>query len=130
MVDIMYTVQPADEVEGLLAIARRLYGDASRWPEIYEANQAVIGSNPTAVWAGQQLRIPGLESAQSGHVSIYVVQSADVHGGLMGIAHRLCGDPERWREVYAFNKGVIGDPPGHLQAGQRLIIPLAGNDVG
>ena len=44
MVDLTYTVQPADEAEGLLAIARRLYGDPSRWPEIYEANQAIIGT--------------------------------------------------------------------------------------
>jgi nucleoid-associated protein YgaU len=56
MVDLTYTytVQPEDEADGLLAIARRLYNDPSRWPEIYEANQAVIGNNPTAVWAGQQ----------------------------------------------------------------------------
>jgi len=125
MVDLAYTytVQPADEAEGLLAIARRLYGDPSRWPEIYEANQVVIGNNPTAIWAGQQLRIPGLDSARQGHARIYVVQPADVHGGLVGIARQLCGDPERWREVYALNKGVIGDSPDHLQAGQRLIIP-------
>jgi nucleoid-associated protein YgaU len=118
-----YTVQPADEAEGLLGIARRLYGDPCRWPEIYEANQVVIGNNPTAVWAGQQLRILGLDCAPHGQARIYVVQPADVHGGLMGIAGQLCGDPERWREVYAFNKGVIGDSPDHLQAGQRLIIP-------
>lgn len=123
MVDLTYTVQPADEAEGLLAIARRLYGDPSRWPEIYEASQAIIGTNPTVVRAGQQLRVPGLGSAPNEPVRVYVVQPADVHGGLRDIACRHCGDAERWREVYALNKGVIGDSPDHLQAGQWLILP-------
>lgn len=44
----------------------------------------------------------------------YTVQPADEAEGLTGIARQSCGDPERWREVYAFNKGVIGDSPDHL----------------
>jgi hypothetical protein len=39
-------------------IARKVYGDPLRWPEIYAANVAIIGSNPDLIFPGQVLRIP------------------------------------------------------------------------
>jgi nucleoid-associated protein YgaU len=119
-----YTVQPADPGEGLEGIARRLYGDAGRWVEIYDANRFVIGTNPAVVRAGQQLVIPRLCAAGPGAGGrVYVVRAADVAGGLPGIARRLYGDAGRWRELYAVNRGTVGDDPDRLQAGQRLITP-------
>ena len=50
-----YTVVSGDS---LSAIAKREYGDASKWHQIYEANRDTI-SNPDLIHPGQKLRIPG-----------------------------------------------------------------------
>ena len=42
----------------LSKIVKKVYGDAKRWPEIYEANKDIIGSNPNIIHGGQKLRIP------------------------------------------------------------------------
>lgn len=42
----------------LSSIAAHFYGDANRWQEIYNANQAAIGANPNMIQAGIQLNIP------------------------------------------------------------------------
>jgi len=50
-----YVVKDGDY---LSKIAKEIYGDAKRWPEIYEANKALIGDNPNIIHAGQKLLIP------------------------------------------------------------------------
>lgn len=50
-----YTVKPGDS---LWAIARRVYGNGSKWRVIYDANRNVIGKNPNLIYPGQVLRIP------------------------------------------------------------------------
>ncbi len=52
-----YVVQKNDS---LWKIARKLYGDANKWPLIYRANQDKI-KNPNLIYAGQQLQIPQLK---------------------------------------------------------------------
>ncbi|WP_327087489.1 hypothetical protein OIE66_34950 [Nonomuraea sp. NBC_01738] len=42
----------------LQELARKVYGDANRWPEIYTANRDAIGDDPRAVKRGQLLKIP------------------------------------------------------------------------
>ncbi len=42
----------------LSRIAQETLGDAKRWPEIYEYNKDVLGTNPNNVRAGMELRIP------------------------------------------------------------------------
>lgn len=49
-----YTVVSGDS---LSAIAKREYGDASKWHAIYEANRDTI-QNPDLIHPGQKLRIP------------------------------------------------------------------------
>ena len=44
--------------DSLSKIAKALYGDAKRWPEIYEANKALVGDNPNLIHPGQKLVIP------------------------------------------------------------------------
>ena len=41
----------------LSAIAKRQYGDASKWQAIYQANKDVI-SNPDLIYPGQKIKIP------------------------------------------------------------------------
>jgi nucleoid-associated protein YgaU len=52
---ITYVIQRG---ETLSHIAQHYYADASRWNVIYEANRAVIGSNPHMVRAGLRIEIP------------------------------------------------------------------------
>jgi nucleoid-associated protein YgaU len=49
-----YTVVAGDS---LSKIAKRHYGDANKWPRIYEANRDQI-KNPDLIHPGQQLKIP------------------------------------------------------------------------
>lgn len=42
----------------LIKIAERHYGDWTKWVDIYNANKAVIGSNPDLIYPGQVLVLP------------------------------------------------------------------------
>ncbi len=49
-----YVIQTGDT---LGKIAKAMYGDASRWQEIYQANKDVI-ANPDVIQVGVELKIP------------------------------------------------------------------------
>jgi len=49
-----YTVKPGDT---LSKIAQQVYGDASKYPRIFEANQPML-KDPDKIYPGQVLRIP------------------------------------------------------------------------
>lgn len=42
----------------LWGIAQSVYGDGTKWPQIYAANKAAIGNNPNLIYAGTKLVIP------------------------------------------------------------------------
>jgi nucleoid-associated protein YgaU len=44
--------------DSLSKIAKKIYGDAGRWKEIFEANKDTI-KNPDLIHPGQILKIPG-----------------------------------------------------------------------
>ena len=50
----MYTVKSGDS---LSKIAKQHYGDASKYPRIFEANRPML-SDPDKIYPGQVLRIP------------------------------------------------------------------------
>ena len=50
-----YTVKSGD---CLWNIAKKYYGDGSKYKKIYEANKKTIGSNPNKIYPGQVLTIP------------------------------------------------------------------------
>jgi LysM repeat protein len=50
-----YTVKPGDTLSG---IAKDQLGDAERWPEIYDLNQASI-ADPDLIYPGQTFKLPG-----------------------------------------------------------------------
>ena len=49
-----YTVQKGDTLSG---IAKKMYGEASKYPQIFEANKPML-SHPDKIYPGQTLRIP------------------------------------------------------------------------
>ena len=52
-----YVVQPGDT---LSKIAKQYYGDAMKYPEIFEANREVV-KDPDLIYPGQKLRIPKID---------------------------------------------------------------------
>ena len=44
--------------DSLSKIAKREYGDANKWPTIYEANKDLV-KDPDLIYPGQELKIPG-----------------------------------------------------------------------
>ena len=54
---VFYTVQSGDTLSG---IAKTQYGNAMKYPVIFEANRPML-SNPDKIYPGQVLRIPALE---------------------------------------------------------------------
>ncbi|MCM1227686.1 MAG: LysM peptidoglycan-binding domain-containing protein [Clostridium sp.] len=50
-----YTVVSGD---CLWNIAKKFYGDGSKYKKIYEANKNIIGANPNLIYPGQVLTIP------------------------------------------------------------------------
>ncbi|WP_339273710.1 LysM peptidoglycan-binding domain-containing protein [Paenibacillus sp. FSL W8-0426] len=52
--------------------------------------------------------------------SSYTVKSGD---SLFKIAAKVYGKGDRWREIYAKNKAIIGNDPNRLKPGQKLVIP-------
>jgi nucleoid-associated protein YgaU len=56
----VYTVIPNDLPNGLAGIARRMYGTAERWEELYRVNRGVIGEDPHRLQPGQRLLIIAL----------------------------------------------------------------------
>jgi nucleoid-associated protein YgaU len=55
-----YTVKSGDT---LSKIAKHYYGDANKYPQIFEANQPML-SDPDKIYPGQMLRIPGAAVTQ------------------------------------------------------------------
>ena len=67
VVDELQTPAPADEStyhtvvsgDNLSKIARQVYGDANKYPVIFEANKPML-THPDKIYAGQVLRCPAL----------------------------------------------------------------------
>jgi nucleoid-associated protein YgaU len=53
-----YTVKPGDS---LSKIAKEYYGDAMKYPVIFEANKPML-KDPDLIYPGQVLRIPPLDA--------------------------------------------------------------------
>jgi len=55
---VFHTVEKGDT---LSAIAKKYFGNANRYPEIFEANKPML-SHPDKIYPGQMLRIPGAKA--------------------------------------------------------------------
>ena len=111
-----YTVKQG---EGLMAIARHLYGDPNKYKEFRNANGGPI-ANPDRIMAGEKILIPKRGSTQA--YDEYIVKQGE---GLMAISRRLYGDPNKYKEFRNANGGPIADPD-RIKAGEKILIPKQG----
>lgn len=56
---LYYVIESGNTLSGL---AKRFYGDATKYPKIFEANREVI-EDPDKIYPGQKIRIPALDGS-------------------------------------------------------------------
>jgi len=132
-----YTVVQGDH---LWDIARRLYGDGSRFVEIFEANRGRVMpggeafNDPRLIRPGWVLHVPlpvSNLSVEEGTAS-YRVRRGD---HLWGIAERFLGDGFRWVEIWELNRGREIDAGRHfsdpnlIHPGWLLELPIEIGDA-
>jgi nucleoid-associated protein YgaU len=109
-----YTVQAGDT---LSKIAGRLYGNAGKYPLIFEANLEVI-KDPNLIYPGQILRI--IKPAAGQPLSrTYTVKPGDT---LSKIAKQFYGDARKYSIIFEANRDMLDDP-NIIKPGQNLRIP-------
>ncbi len=118
-----YIIQPGDT---LSSIAKKFYGDESKWHVIGEENFV----EPLSLQVGQELRIPAMAVAIKSEqeviplpegVRIHVVKAGDSLSSISEVYYK--GDPTQWRKIYNFNRDLIGKNPNAIKAGMELRIP-------
>jgi LysM repeat protein len=127
---MQYTVVPGDTLSG---IARRLYGNPTKWHSIFEANQGQL-INPHRIFPGQVLlysptdqhsaaAAPAAAANSSSAVFTGFVQHTVAPGETLSqIAQRFYGNPAKWNLIFEANRGLLYNP--HLlYPGQVLSIP-------
>jgi nucleoid-associated protein YgaU len=123
---VIYTVQPGDTLYG---IAARLYGDPAAYERITQANagrpmpDGRTLEDPGLIQPGWQLVIPEPTHAVADHdgARFYTVQRGDT---LVGIAARLLGNAQRWRELYTLNRqAASATSPDLIISGEQLRLP-------
>lgn len=112
----MYIVKKGDR---LTDIAKKHYGDSSKYHEIASANHLI---NPDILYEGQTLRLPPVSPAESVksenlEKSVYVVRYGDT---LWKIAQKVLGNPQQWLDIAKLNN--LKDP-NYLLIGQLLKMP-------
>lgn len=122
--------------ESFYTIAQSVYGDASQFTRIEDANPKV---NPNKLRIGTVLVIPDAQdddsstpapTADSSPVTTarapldtaksYRVQQSDT---LVSIARKLYGSSNDWEKIYDANRDTIGPNPGRLKVDMVLRLP-------
>ncbi|WP_338597139.1 LysM peptidoglycan-binding domain-containing protein [Saccharopolyspora sp. SCSIO 74807] len=118
--------------DSLWTLAAAHLGDGTRWREIAELNPHLT-PHPQVLRAGQWLHMPtDADHLHPPHLPTptrwITVTPGDT---LAGLAEHHLGDPERWQEIYALNRGRTQSTPSHtalhnpdtLMPGWRLALP-------
>lgn len=114
---VFYTVVKGDS---LSKIAKHQYGDAMKYPAIFEANKPML-KHPDEIYPGQVLRIPTVEGTFSASVSTYTVKSGDTLGK---IAKEVYGDASKYMKIFEANQPMLENPDA-IRVGQVLNVPPA-----
>jgi len=108
-----YPVKPGDTLSKIAASA---YGDANKYPVIFEANRDQI-SDPNQIRAGQIIKIPNLK-----YLKTYTVQSGDTLSKI-ALQQYGAGQEAKYMLIFAANQSLLQDPD-HILPGQTLVLPL------
>ena len=128
----LYTVESGDTFS---SIALETYGSGNKWVEIAQANPLV---DPDRLKVGQEIKLPDLEGAARTaggpaaaaeddlprRGATYTIKSGD---NLSSIAKQFYGSVSKWELIYQANRDAIGDDPGRLKLGTKLLIPPPAN---
>lgn len=125
---------------GLPQLAWIMYGDASLWPKIWEANASRI-NDQAALTVGTRLIIPdsaALTIAEVRRRDAYMAPRAGAEGarrrwyiatrwdrGLYHIAETMYGDPGMWPRIWLANRVQVPNPD-RLLPGTKLLLPPSG----
>ncbi|MCG7386872.1 LysM peptidoglycan-binding domain-containing protein [Paenibacillus sp. ACRRY] len=86
---------------------------------IPNAKKSDPNASKTNISAAKVTTDPARPSTRTTPTS-YTVKSGD---SLFKIAAKVYGNGDRWRDIYAKNKSVIGANPNAIKPGQKLVIP-------
>ena len=108
----------------LWGLARKYYGEGSKWRLIRDANQSRIPKSKN-IRPGARLVIPGVPAAGAlparAGSRIHVVSAGD---SLSGISQKYYGSVRRWKSILRANRNIITSPT-RLRVGMALVIPPA-----
>jgi len=122
-----YTVKQGDF---LSSIAQKFYGDGSEasWRRIYEANIALIGSDPTEIKPGMVLTIPGVSAPQplNNNIVNRVLELTNIERSKAGLPPlrlnpQLTTAAQTHSENMARSKSISHQLPGELSLGDRIL---------
>lgn len=114
-----YSTYKVRQGDSLWKIAKREYGNATRWKVLYEVNRDVL-RRADMIQPGTVIKLPksSRHMIKPGWV---FVRKGD---SLYVLAERHLGNGERWQELYQANRKRIKNPRV-IQPGQRIYIPTA-----
>ncbi|MCF7741049.1 MAG: hypothetical protein K9N00_04565, partial [Candidatus Marinimicrobia bacterium] len=115
--ELKYMIKPHDY---LAKIARNLYDDKSKWKNIWEWNDDLVGENPNLIYPYYELHLKNVpaESISKLNYDFYKYEVAD-NENLRSIALKEYGSPYAWVIIYRDNKDKINLKEG-LPAGTIL----------
>ena len=109
-----YKVRQGDT---LSEIAKKQLRAVGRWPEIFVLNRDDI-DHRDRIRVGQVFLLPG-DTPRELRPLLHKVRQDD---RLFDLAKKHLGDGQRWREIHALNRDVIGPNPTLIRPGQELVI--------
>lgn len=123
------------EGDTLSSIAKEVYGKASVWPKLQEANPDI---DPNRLQIGQKVQLPPSEDvlpksttqgAGDEQQTVIIPPEGSIthevkaNESLWAISAEHYGTGRHWRYIFEANKHVMGDDPDKLEEGMKLIIP-------
>lgn len=111
--------------ETLWSLAERYLGAGSRYTELADLNQDLLGPDPGFLTVGQILQVPAATPTTGAHSHKHMVgHVVTVHRGdtLSQIAEQKLGDQGKYPEIFAASKDTV-QPDGRHLSDPDLILP-------
>ncbi len=110
-----YKTKQGDTVR---SIARKQLRAEGRWPEVFVLNRERLAHRDKKIPAGRVLLLPG-NTPRALRPKLHTIKAGDTLGKL---AKRHLGDVNRFPEIHALNRDVLGPDPDRIEPGKVLVI--------